>query len=87
MGFGILFIGYMLVALGVFVPFGFIMRLGGYALMAIAFLKLREFGKAFIYLYTKTCTKYSLSLVSLYKSKFIELLILTYFELSYNTFR
>ena len=49
MGFGILFIGYMLVALGVFVPFGFIMRLGGYALMAIAFLKLREFGKAFIY--------------------------------------
>ena len=49
MGFGILFIGYLLVSLGVFVPFGFIMRLGGYALMAIAFLKLREFGKAFIY--------------------------------------
>ena len=49
MGFGVLFIGYMLVALGVFVPFGFVMRLGGYALMAIAFLKLKEFGTTFIY--------------------------------------
>ena len=49
MGFGTLFIGYLLVSLGIFVPFGFAMRLGGYALMAIAFLKLREFEKAFIY--------------------------------------
>lgn len=49
MGFGILFIGYLLVSMGIFVPFGFVMRLGGYALMALAFLKLKEFQKAFIY--------------------------------------
>lgn len=49
MGFGILFVGYLLVSLGMFVPFGFVMRLAGYSLMAIAFLKLKEFNKSFIY--------------------------------------
>ncbi|MBQ9080273.1 MAG: hypothetical protein IJY27_04290 [Clostridia bacterium] len=49
MGFGILFTGYLLTFFVSLVNYGFIIRLVGYALMSIALLKLREFGKEFLY--------------------------------------
>lgn len=50
MGFGILFIGYLLTFFLSLVPvFGFVVRLAGCALMAIALLRLREYGREFRY--------------------------------------
>lgn len=49
MGFGILFIGYLLSFFISLVNYGYVIRLAGYALMALALLKIREYGKEFTY--------------------------------------
>ena len=47
MGFGILFVGYLLSFFVSLVNYGYIIRLAGYALMAIALIKIREYGREF----------------------------------------
>lgn len=49
MGFGLLFVGYVITFLISLVKFGFVIRLAGYALMAYALIKLREYNKSFDY--------------------------------------
>ncbi len=49
MGFGILFIGYVLSFFVSLVNYGYIIRLAGYTLMAIALIKIREYGREFTY--------------------------------------
>ena len=49
MGFGILFVGYILSFFVSLVNYGYIIRLAGYALMAIALIKIREYGREFTY--------------------------------------
>lgn len=49
MGFGILFISYLLSFFISLVNYGYVIRLAGYAMMALALLKLREYGREFTY--------------------------------------
>lgn len=49
MGFGILFVGYLFSFFVSLVNYGYIIRLAGYALMAIALIKIREYGREFTY--------------------------------------
>ncbi len=49
MGFGILFVGYLLSFFVSLVNYGYIIRLAGYALMAISLIKIREYGREFTY--------------------------------------
>lgn len=49
MGFGILFTGYAIAFLASITYYGYVFRLVGFCLMAVALLKLREYGKCFRY--------------------------------------
>lgn len=49
MGFGLLFTGYVLTFFVSLVKYGYVIRLAGYAIMAIALLKIREYGREFSY--------------------------------------
>ncbi len=64
MGFGMLFVGYILTFLFVLTPFGYFFKLLGTALMAYSFTKLTEYNKSFKYAFFAAIPLFLIALVS-----------------------